>query len=94
MPRNGTGRPRCTLDQGMRRKTGQDNGTFTTSQHSIHSYDDATHGILAELEEAPLIPLAALLCSDASPREIVRRLRLNLAIRLLVDAIHEREVAS
>jgi hypothetical protein len=43
--------------------------------------------MLAELEEAPLVPLAALLLSDASPREIVRRLRLNVAIRMLLDAI-------
>jgi hypothetical protein len=48
------------------------------------------------LEDAdtPIIPLAALLASDASPREIVRRLRLNVAIRMLVDAIAESERAS
>jgi len=33
-----------------------------------------------------LVPLHELLASGASHREIVRRLRLNLAIRLLIEA--------
>jgi hypothetical protein len=52
---------------------------------------DTAAGMLAELEEAPIVPLAALLCSDASPREIARRLRLNVAIRMLLDAIAEAD---
>ena len=54
---------------------------------------DIVGTILAELEEAPIIPLAALLCSDASHVEIVRRLRLNVAIRMLCDAIAEADCA-
>lgn len=38
------------------------------------------------LDVVPLVSLRALLDSDASHREIVRRLRLNLAIRLLLEA--------
>jgi hypothetical protein len=49
---------------------------------------------LSPMQDAPLVPLHALLLSDASPEEIARRLRLNLAIRILLDAIAEREVAS
>jgi hypothetical protein len=55
---------------------------------------DTAREILDELAEAPLIPLSALLLSNASPREIVRRLRLNFAIRCSLDAISEQEVAS
>jgi hypothetical protein len=40
----------------------------------------------------PLVSLRALIASDASPVEIRRRLRLNLAIRILLDAIEAREV--
>ena len=43
---------------------------------------------------APAVPLAslpALLASDASPEEIRRRLRLNLAIRILLEALAEHE---
>jgi hypothetical protein len=40
----------------------------------------------------PLASLRALIASDASPVEIRRRLRLNLAIRILLDAIEAREV--
>jgi hypothetical protein len=36
------------------------------------------------------IPLRALQARDASPAEIRARLRLNLAIRILLDAIAER----
>ncbi len=50
--------------------------------------------MIDELADAPLIPLAALLLTDASPREIVRRLRLNVAIRMLLDAIAEQEVSA
>jgi hypothetical protein len=39
-----------------------------------------------------IIPLRALLLSDASPAEIRRRLRLNVAIRILLDALAEWEV--
>ena len=87
------------LDQGMR-ETGQnddrdqDNQTFTVGDPTISRYGSTTDRMLAELEEAPIVPLAALLCSDASPREIVRRLRLNVAIRMLCEAICESEVAS
>jgi hypothetical protein len=54
--------------------------------------DTVGENLLSELEESwPLIPLRVLLLTDASPREIVRRLRLNLAIRMLVDAIAEAD---
>jgi hypothetical protein len=46
------------------------------------------------VHDAPIVPLAVLLETDASPREIARRLRLNLAIRMLLDAIAEQGVAS
>jgi hypothetical protein len=39
-----------------------------------------------------IIPLRALLLSDASPAEICRRLRLNFAIRMLLDALAVCEV--
>jgi hypothetical protein len=106
MPNNGKGRPRSASDQEARR-VGQDdsNGTFindgrvitptTTSEYTIPAGMDTTAAILVELEESwPLIPLRVLLCTDARPREIVRRLRLNVAIRMLLDAIRESEVAS
>jgi len=44
--------------------------------------------------DPPIVSLGALLESDASPREIRRRLRLNFAIRCLLDAIAERQAAS
>jgi hypothetical protein len=48
--------------------------------------------ILSELEESwPLIPLRVLLLTDATPREVCRALRLNLAIRLLCEAIAEAD---
>src|SRR5260221_2853108 len=96
MLRNGTGRPHSATDQEARRKTGQDNdGEFTNTigYPNIPPYGNASRSILSELEEAAIVPLSALLCSDASPREIVRRLRLNVAIRMLCDAIRETEVA-
>ncbi len=46
------------------------------------------------LADPPLASLGALLETDASPTEIRRRLRLNMAIRYLLDAIEESERAS
>jgi hypothetical protein len=91
---NRKGQPRGALDQGAR-KVGQDDGkdTNTKSEHSIPPCDSATHGILDDLADAPLILLAALLLSDASHEEIVRRLRLNVAIRMLCEAIAEADCA-
>ncbi len=73
---------------------GTDNQTLTAGKSNIPPYGGATDSILSELEEAwPLIPLRVLLLTDASPREVCRALRLNLAIRLLCEAISESEVA-
>jgi hypothetical protein len=93
--RQRTGRLRCARDQRTRR-SGQAKETFAIaeSQRTIPSYGRATLGILDELEEAPLIPVAALLLADASPREIVSRLRLNLAIRVLLQTLAESGAAS
>ncbi|SRR5258708_1481976 len=68
--------------------------TVTVEDYTIRSCGSPSRSLLAELEEAPLIPLSALLLSDASPREIVRRLRLNVAIRMLLDAIAESEATA
>ncbi len=75
--------------------------TSTTGDDTISRYGTTSRvvvpqapSLLAELGDSPLIPLAALLLTDASPREIVRRLRLNVAIRMLLDAIAESGVAS
>jgi hypothetical protein len=46
------------------------------------------------LADPPLASLGALLETDASPTEIRRRLRLNMAIRCLLDAVEEMEAAS
>jgi hypothetical protein len=93
MPRNGTGRPRSASDQEARR-VGQDNDhgqPINVYNYTIRSCGGLSYSILAELEECAIVPLTALLLSDASPREIVRRLRLNVAIRMLVDAIAEAD---
>jgi hypothetical protein len=93
--RDGTGRPRSASDQEARKKTGQDDDqTIPIGYSNIHPYGNASRRIVADLAEAPLVPLSALLLTDASPREITRRLRLNLAIRMLLEAIAEQEVAS
>jgi hypothetical protein len=95
MPRNETGRPRGTSDQEARR-VGQNNdhgNPINVKNYTIRSCGGVSHSILAEVEDAPLIPLRVLLLTDASPREICRRLRLNLVIRLLVDAIAEVDCA-
>ena len=104
MPRNASGRPRCLHDQ-CKRRVGQDNddlkGAFITGGFITSTTSDdttrrasSTSDVLGELEESwPLIPLRVLLLTDASPREICRRLRLNVAIRLLCEAIAEADAA-
>ncbi len=105
-PRNANGLSPLTRDQRASGK-GQDNddpnGAFinggfitstTTSEYSTKRAT-TTRDVLDELEEwdAPLPPLAALLASDASYSEIVSRLRLNFAIRMLLEAIAEADAA-
>lgn len=75
--------------------------TQTTKQHTNIGHSNlcpdgnaTAPDILDDLADAPIIPLAALLLTDASPREIARRLRLNTAIRMLLDAIRESEVSA
>jgi hypothetical protein len=105
MPRQRTGRPRCLHDQ-CKRRVGQDDGngkfitngrviTPATCADDITSQLATTRDVVDELEEwdAPLLPLAALLASDASYSELVSRLKLNFAIRCLLDAIREADCA-
>jgi hypothetical protein len=91
MPHKETGRRAASIQHD---DPGDGHGTLTTVYHyTIRSYGGASRSLLDELVEAPLIPLAALLLSDATPHEIAARLRLNFAIRLLLDAIREADCA-
>ncbi len=92
---NAIGQPRCTRDQGVR-KAGPKNNRgkpIDVGYPNIPPDGNASLRLLDDLADAPIIPLAALLLSDASHEQIVRRLRLNVVIRMLLDAIAEREVA-
>jgi hypothetical protein len=95
MPRDkSNGRPYIACDQQARRISGPDDSEQRSrEEYTILAGMDIAGKMLAELEEAPIVPLAALLCSDASHVEIVRRLRLNVAIRMLCDAIAETDCA-
>jgi hypothetical protein len=66
------------------RSSGQ--GRRQTSSNTDRKYS------IPAIEGVPIMPLCALLRSDASPTEIRRRLRLNVAIRILLDAIEESGV--
>ncbi len=95
-PDNGKGLPPLVRDQRASGK-GQDNdhkALINVGYDNLCPYESASAGILDELEESwPLIPLRILLLSDASHKEICRALRLNAAIRLLVEAIAEADAA-